>query len=193
MIGAKSDAETCGIEPARRLSANVELRQDAFAKRLVTDGPGERIVAVDVGPGDTEELIRADLFIVSCGAVNSAALLLRSGVGNSSGLVGRNYMAHLATMFSAYRWDDVDAGPHRFQKTIGINDYYLANGSRPYPLGHIQSQGTIHPEMVWGGASRSQQLGLKLAVKIHRGSLKHWTRHSMQWLTMSEDLRVCLF
>jgi choline dehydrogenase-like flavoprotein len=188
MIGAKSDAETCGIEAARKMSANVELRQGVLAKQLVTDPSGERVVAVDVVTGDMPQRIHADLFVVSCGAVNSAALLLRSGVANSSGLVGRNYMAHLATMFSAYRWDDVDAGPHKFQKTIGINDYYLASGARPYPLGHIQSQGTIHPEMVWGGASAPQKLGLTFAVKIHSGSLRHWTNHSIQWLTMTEDL-----
>jgi len=188
MIGAKSDAETCGIEPARQSSADVEVREGTFARRLLTDASGTRVVAVDVVSDDQEGRIEADLFVVSCGAVNSAALLLRSNVANSSGLVGRNYMAHVATMFSAYRWDDVDAGPHKFQKTIAINDYYRANGHRPYPLGHIQSQGTIHPEMVWGGAPPLLKLGLKIVVGTFPKSLKHWTDHSIQWLTMSEDL-----
>jgi choline dehydrogenase-like flavoprotein len=91
-------------------------------------------------------------------------------------------------MFSAYRWEDVEAGPHRFQKTIAINDYYRANGTRGYPLGHIQSQGTIHPEMVWGGAPALFKLGLKIVVSTFPGSLKNWTDHSIQWLTMTEDL-----
>ena len=58
--------------------------------------------------GDVER-VSAPLFIVSCGAVNSAALLLRSasdahpdGLANSSGLVGRRYMAHLATMMQGF-------------------------------------------------------------------------------------------
>jgi choline dehydrogenase-like flavoprotein len=187
-IGAKSDAETCGLEPARKASATVELRESTIAQRLVTDGSGKRVVAVDVVSGDIEQRIHGDVFIVSCGAVNSAALLLRSNVGNSSGLVGRNYMAHVTTMFSAYRWDDVEAGPHRFQKTIAINDYYRANSSRSYPLGHIQSQGTIHPEMVMGGAPPLLKLGLKIVVGTFPGSLKNWTDHSIQWLAMTEDL-----
>ena len=193
MIGAKSDAETCGLAPAREESPCIELRESTLATRLNTDASGKRIVSVDVitGTGEAgtvQTRIHAGLFIASCGAVNSAALLLRSGIGNSSGLVGRNYMAHVATMFSAYRWDDVDAGPHKFQKTIAINDYYRANGSRPYPLGHIQSQGTIHPEMVWGGAPPLLKLGLKIVVGTFPGSLKNWTDHSIQWLTMTEDL-----
>jgi choline dehydrogenase-like flavoprotein len=194
MIGAKSDAETCGLLPAREQSSRVEVRERTMAARLVTDGSGKRVVAVDVISDGVEERIYADLFIVSCGAVNSAALLLRSGNGkpgglaNSSGLVGRNYMAHVTTMFSAYRWDDVAAGPHDFQKTIAINDFYEANGAHSYPLGHIQSQGTIHPDMVQGGAPPLLKLGLKVVLGVFPRSLKQWTDHSIQWLAMTEDL-----
>lgn len=191
MIGAKSDAETCGVGPARE-SPNVELRERTIATRLVTDESGKRVVAVDVLTDGSRERIHANLVVVSCGAVNSAALLLRSGDGrglaNSSGLVGRHYMAHVTTMFSAYRWEDVAAGPHGFQKTIAINDYYRATDLRPYPLGHIQSQGTIHPEMVQGGAPPLLKLGLKIVLRVFPGSLRNWTEHSIQWLAMTEDL-----
>jgi len=194
MIGAKSDAETCGLLPACRESSRVEVRERTLATRLITDPSGKRVIAVDVLTDGREHRIHADLFVMSCGAVNSAALLLRSGNGkpgglaNSSGLVGRNYMAHVTTMFSAYRWDDVLAGPHGFQKTIAVNDFYRANGSRPYPLGHIQSQGTIHPEMVQGGAPPLLKLGLAAVLSVFPRSLKEWTDHSIQWLAMTEDL-----
>jgi choline dehydrogenase-like flavoprotein len=180
------------MQSARRESSNVELREHTSAVRLVTDSSGTKVVAVDVVTNGAPDRIHADVFIVSCGAVNSAALLLRSrdgqGLANSSGLVGRNYMAHVTTMFSAYRWEDVGTGPHGFQKTIALNDFYDADGSRAYPLGHIQSQGTIHPEMVWGGAPPLLKLGLKLVVGAFPGSLKNWTDHSIQWLAMTEDL-----
>jgi choline dehydrogenase-like flavoprotein len=190
MIGAKGDAESCGIRPAREWP-NVELRERTMATALVTDGSGKRVIAVDVVTNGRTERIHADVIVVACGAVNSAALLLRSGDGglaNSSGLVGRNYMAHVTTMFSAYRWDDVDTGPHAFHKTIAINDFYRASASRPYPLGHIQSQGSIHPEMVRGGAPPLLKLGLKAVLTVFPRSLKHWTDHSIQWLAMTEDL-----
>jgi choline dehydrogenase-like flavoprotein len=191
LLGAKSDAETCGMTPALR-SPNVTLMDQTMATRLVTDPTGRRVIAVDVVRHGQAERIHADLFIVSCGAVNSAALLLRSGNGhglaNGSGLVGRNYMAHVTTMFSAYGSDSVADGPHAFQKTIAINDYYRPSASRPYPLGHIQSQGAIQPEMVHGGAKPWMKLGLKIVLSAFPDSLRGWTQRSIQWLAMTEDL-----
>jgi choline dehydrogenase-like flavoprotein len=187
MLGAKSDAETCGIAPAREWP-NVQLRERTQATRLVTNAAGTRISGVEVVTDGRQERLDADLVVVACGAVNSAALLLRSGVANRSGLVGRRYMAHVTTMFSAYRWEEVGAGPHDFHKTMAINDYYRAAGARPYPLGHIQSQGTIHPAMVQGGAPALLKLGLKAVLSLFPGSLRNWTDHSIQWLAMTEDL-----
>ena len=191
MIGAKGDAESCGIRPAREWP-NVVVRERTLATRLITDPSGTRVVAVEVSIDGRTERIHADVIVMACGAVNSAALLLRSGasagLANSSGLVGRHYMAHVTTMFSAYRWDAVDAGPHAFHKTIAINDYYRASAARPFPLGHIQSQGSIHPEMVRGGAPPMLKLGLTGVLGVFPGSLKHWTDHSIQWLAMTEDL-----
>lgn len=192
MIGAKSDSETCGIEPARQMSSNVHLEEHTLATRLVTDPPGTRVVAVDVETRGTPRRISGDLFIVSCGAVNSAALLLRSGNGsrglaNSSGLVGRNYMAHVTTMYSAYGWRDVKAGPHDFQKTVAINDYYRPGAGR-YALGHIQSQGTIQPELIFGGAPQKYHRWIRMVHRLRPTAFKEWTDRSMQWLAMTEDL-----
>ena len=192
-IGAKADAETCGIQPAREMCPNLHLEEHTFASRLVTDPAGKRVVAVDVETKGTPRRIHGDLFVAACGAVNSAALLLRSGnngagLANSSGLVGSNYMAHLTTMYSAYGWKDAKSGPHDFQKTIAINDYYRAGNGAPYPLGHIQSQGAIHPEMIFGGAPKQFRLGVAIVRGIAPWSFKHWTDHSMQWLAMTEDL-----
>src|SRR4029079_15700601 len=96
--------------------------------------------------------VEAPVMIVSCGAVNSAALLLRSataahpnGLANSSGLVGRRYMAHLATMtqgFHPFRKNETV-----FQKTVAINDFYFRGPDSPFPLGQIQSQGRTHGVM----------------------------------------------
>ena len=63
-----------------------------------------------------EERYSADVVVVSCGAVNSAALLLRSasdrhprGLANSSDVVGRHYMAHINSGVIAI---SQDAQPH---------------------------------------------------------------------------------
>jgi choline dehydrogenase-like flavoprotein len=185
-IGAKSDAETCGILPARE-SGHVEVRERTLATRLVSDRARRRVVAVEVETDGTRSRIEGDLFIVSCGAVNSAALLLRSDVANSSRLAGRHYMAHVTTMYSAVGWGDVKSGPHDFHKTVAINDFYRAGGGRSYPLGHIQSQGSIHPEMIIGGAPNVFERGVRIVNRLRPRSFKDWTDHSSQWLAMTED------
>ena len=73
-----------GIAPAREIDPQLHLAEHTFAARLVTDPSGTRVEAVDVETDGTSNRIHGDLFIVSCGAVNSAALLLRSGRGGTA-------------------------------------------------------------------------------------------------------------
>jgi choline dehydrogenase-like flavoprotein len=125
---AKSEADVCCVRPALAHS-NVTLWTNATAERLLTDPSGRRIESVDVRRNGDVVRVHAPIVIASCGAVNSAALLLRSasdkhpaGLANSSGLVGTRYMAHLATMMQGFH-------PFRrnstvFQKTVAINDFY---------------------------------------------------------------------
>ena len=92
-IHAKSDADVCGIQPVLG-APNVDVWTDTFAERLLTGDSDSRVEAVELSRGGSRQKVHAELFVVSCGAVNSAALLLRSGNGrgdglaNSSGLVG---------------------------------------------------------------------------------------------------------
>lgn len=71
----------------------------------------------------------ADIVAVSCGAINSAALLLRSandkhpnGLANSSGVVDRHYMRHNNSAFMAV---SKRPNPTMFRKTLGLNDFYF--------------------------------------------------------------------
>jgi choline dehydrogenase-like flavoprotein len=180
-IGAKSDAETCGVRPALEAS-NVELWTNANARRLLTDRRGQKVAAVEVEHNGETVRVDASYVIVSCGAVNSATLLLRSGgdahprgLANSSGLVGRRYMAHLATMmqgFTPLRRNDIV-----FQKTVAINDFYLRGPGTRYPLGHIQSQGRTHGVM-------AQTVVPWIPVEAY----DWWVARGVDWLVMSEDL-----
>ncbi len=180
-IHAKSDADVCAVRPATA-TGNVTLWVNAMARRLVTDASGKKIAAVEIERGGAVEKIAAPLVIVSCGAVNSAALLLRSatdrhpnGLANSSGLVGRRYMAHLATMmqgFHPFRINDTV-----FQKTVAINDFYLKGRRVTYPLGQIQSQGRTHGVM-------AQTVVPQAPLWIYDA----WVARGVDWLAMTEDL-----
>jgi len=184
-IHAKSDAEVCGIAPALE-QPNVTLWTQTHAQRLVPDSTGRKIEAVEVERDGATIKIGASLFVVSCGAVNSAALLLRSahdthpaGVANSSGLVGARYMAHLATMLQGFH-------PFRdnqtvFQKTVAINDFYFRGPGTRFPLGHLQSQGRTHGIM-------AKVVGDTMVPGIPLWAYNAWVSRGMDWLAMSEDL-----
>jgi choline dehydrogenase-like flavoprotein len=98
--GNKSDAENRAVRPALE-SPTVRLLLGAYVRRLHTSPDGHTVTFAEAQVGERTVRIEAKTFVVSGGAVNSAALLLRSandqhpnGLGNSSGQLGRNYMAH---------------------------------------------------------------------------------------------------
>ncbi len=180
-IHAKSDAEVCAVRPATA-NPNVTLWTNAVARRLITDASGRKVESVEIERNKRVEKVSAPLVIVSCGAVNSAALLLRStsnvharGLANSSGLVGKRYMAHLATMmqgFHPFRLNDTV-----FQKTVAINDFYWKGPNSTYPLGQIQSQGRTHGIMAQS-----------VVPQIPLWAYDAWVARGVDWLAMTEDL-----
>jgi choline dehydrogenase-like flavoprotein len=189
-IRRKSDAEVCGVEPAAR-HANVSVITGAMAQRLVTDAPGRRVQSVEIERDGQSTRVTGDVFVVSCGAVNSAALLLRSatdrhpdGLANSSGMVGTRYMAHLSTMIEGVGWR---VNRDEFQKTLAINDYYLRGPTTSYPLGHIQSQGRTDAVMakVVGDGWRYKFIEMR---HIPLWAYQKWVSRATDWLAMTEDL-----
>jgi choline dehydrogenase-like flavoprotein len=120
--------------------------------------------------------------VVSCGAVNSAALLLRSsesgvsGLANQSGLVGRHYMINNNTiMLSIDPWR---RNRTVFQKTLYVNDFYLKGNARhQFPLGFIQLIGKVQAPM------------LKPQTRfVPTFLLKELANRSVDWWLSSEDL-----
>jgi choline dehydrogenase-like flavoprotein len=184
-LRTKSDAEVCCVAGALG-RANVTLWTNARAERLLTTADGSRVEAVEVVRDGRPMRVEAGLVVVSCGAVNSAALLLRSanaqhpnGLANSSGLVGRRYMAHQATMISAFRWRPRNTSV--FQKTVAVNDWYLQGPTGGAPLGQIQSQGRTDAIVLRTQAPRQYRW-------IPMFMWERWAEGAVDWLAMSEDL-----
>jgi len=114
--------------------------------------------------------------------VNSAALLLKSasdqhpgGLANTSGLVGRNYMAHINSGVIAI---SQAPNPTKFQKTLGINDYYWGADDADLPLGHIQMLGKSDRHILRAGAPWFAP-GLALG---------YVARHAIDFWITTEDL-----
>ena len=181
LVQAKADAQVVCVDPALE-HPNVSLLTGAYVERLVTSESGREVTEVRVVRDGVPETYSADVVVVSCGAVNSAALLLRSasdrhpdGLANASGVVGRNYMCHLNSMLLAVSRDE---NPTRFQKTWGLNDFYYESAESDFPMGHISMIGKTDSSILRAGAPR-------LAPGW---TLEKMAEHTLSFWLTSEDL-----
>jgi choline dehydrogenase-like flavoprotein len=181
LLDAKADAQTSCVDPALRHS-NVRLLTGAKVERLETSATGREVTRVVVTREGRSEAYGADLVIVACGAINSAALLLRSandrypkGLANGSGVVGRHYMCHNNSAMLAV---SIRPNPTKFQKTLALNDFYFGSDDWEYPLGHIQMLGKSDADMLKADAPPTTPLAV----------LEQMARHSIDFWLTSEDL-----
>jgi choline dehydrogenase-like flavoprotein len=181
LVKAKSDAHTICVEPALE-HANVTLLTNAYVSRLETNASGSEISTVQVERNGMQESYSANLIVLSCGAINSAALLLRSandkhpkGLANSSDMVGRHYMGHNnSVLFAISRHPN----PTVFQKTLAVNDFYFASKEWDFPMGHISFVGKFDANMFAAGAP---------PFAPHM-TLDFIAKHSLDFWLTSEDL-----
>src|SRR3954452_6522748 len=172
LTDGKADAHVRCVRPALE-HPNVTLLRHAKVEQLVASGREVTRVVVD-RKGRREEY-SADVVVVSAGAVNSAALLLKSGLANSSGQLGRNYMAHIN---SGVIGISGTPNPTKFQKTLGVNDYYWGADDSPLPLGHIQMLGKSDRNILRAGAPW-------FAPGV---ALDYMSRHAIDFWLTTEDL-----
>jgi choline dehydrogenase-like flavoprotein len=173
----KMDAESCGLAEALRYP-NVDLRENAKVERLLMEPDGKRLVGVEVTSGGERQDVSAKIVILSAGAVNSAALLLASrdgGIANRSDAVGRHFMNHNCSAVLAI--DPRAENDSVYQKTLGINDFYLDDGRGGPPLGNIQLLGRVTTPILKSNLPRIPEWALSLL-----------SRRSVDWYAMSEDL-----
>ncbi len=151
LVCAKADGEMNGARHAVK-HANVTLMTGANVNRILTNSSGRAVSGIETKFGDKTKIFKGDIVVVSCGAINSAALLLRSandkhprGLANSSEQVGRNYMFHLLGFMVTVSKKPT---PRVFEKTLGLNDFYWGEKDYQYPMGNVQSTGEVFPDML---------------------------------------------
>jgi choline dehydrogenase-like flavoprotein len=80
----------------RALAAGAEIRANSFVHSFELD-PHGRVEAVVYRQGGIDIRQRCQAVFLCGGAIETPRLLLHTGLANSSGQVGRNFMAHVAT------------------------------------------------------------------------------------------------
>jgi choline dehydrogenase-like flavoprotein len=181
LVDAKGDADLCAMRPALN-SPTVRLLTRAEVRSLNLASDGATVESLSVMRDGQALTVHPERVVVAAGAVNTAALLLRSrttahpaGVANGSGMVGRNYMAHTCSFVVGVR-------PGRdpqivFQKTIGVNDWYEAGPDNQFPLGNVQALGKLT-----GPTIKAARRWVPVAV------LDWFTRRSVDLFVETEDL-----
>ena len=179
-VDAKGDAENRCLRPAL-LAGNVTLETGVKALRLLASPDGRRVEGVEVEHRGRVEIRRAPVVVLAAGAINSAALLLRSahakhrrGLANGSGQVGRNYMAHNPTAVMAVGLAPTGVG---YQKTFAVNDYYFGMPGYDMPMGNLQMLGKLQAGMLTADVPF-----------MPRAAMDALASRSLDWYVMSEDL-----
>ncbi len=178
---SKADSHVVGVKEAVKYP-NVSLETDNLVERLETDPTGREVKKVVVDRGGEQVEYSADIVVVCCGAINSAVLLQKSfgdahpnGLANSSGVVGRHYMAHNNSAMIAL---SKRPNPTIFGKTFGLNDFYYGSDEFEFPMGHIQMLGKSDPAMFREDAP-------KFAPGF---TLEYLAKHALDFWMTSEDL-----
>jgi choline dehydrogenase-like flavoprotein len=181
LVYAKSDAQVLGVDLALEYP-NVGLMTKAYVERLETSESGREITGVVVRQNGATATYTGDIVVVSCGAINSAALLLRSandrhprGLANGSDTVGRHYMGHVNSVLMAI---SKCPNPVVFQKTLSVNDFYFGADDWEYPMGHISFVGKLDGVTLSAGAPAIAP-GFTLDLMAN---------HSLDFWLTSEDL-----
>ena len=186
LVHAKSDAEVIAVRPVLD-RANLTLLTGAEVTRLETDDSGRTVTGVVVSRDGNREVYRADIVAVCAGAANSAKILLNSagdrhprGLANGSDQVGRNYMFHNCLAVVALSKEKNDT---IFQKTLGINDFYLGAKDYQWPIGNIQMIGKSNAEAMRGEKP-------KLTKLSPEWTLSDVAEHAVDFWLTTEDLPV---
>ena len=159
---------------------SVRLETGCKVTRLVTGASG-RIEGAEYIKDSRPRRITAKTVVLSAGAVNSVALLLRSandsfptGLANRSDQVGRNFMNH--NTHAVMSLHPFRKNPSIYQKTLCFNDFYLSGGPSGEPLGNIQLLGKITAPI------------LASQVRLPGPAARWLAGRSIDWYLMSEDL-----
>ena len=131
-VNAKNGTQNT-VMPKALVTGNCELKTDCMTKEILTDARGRATGVAYYDENDHLQEQTVDIVVVSCGANESARLLLNSksslfpnGLGNRYDWVGRNLQGHAYTgacgLFDFEVYDDIGPGA-----SIAICDFNHGN------------------------------------------------------------------
>jgi gluconate 2-dehydrogenase alpha chain len=185
-FGCPIEAKGDPIAPLRNAlrTGRCEVRPESYAVDVVLDGSGKQARGVRYLDVDgTEHEVSARHVVLAAGAFETPRLLLRSGVGNSSGLVGRYLMYHFQTYTLGLFPFRMHA--YRGRAVTHLHDDFLAPDREALAAARDAGLPYFRGGIVEHGGS-----GFPLMEAIHTGPGRH---HSAAMLRSSMRDRMAAF
>ncbi len=144
------------------LTGNLQLQSETRAVKILTNASGTSVTGIQViGPDGKLQTFTADRYVLGMSPIEDARLCFLSstaGIGNSSGMVGRNLTFHFQTL-AAGIWNQRVHGHRGRTVTHGISDFRGTPGDPNHPMGGVVEFGA--PDNVIGEAlDYFNQIGL---------------------------------
>jgi choline dehydrogenase-like flavoprotein len=187
------DAELFGVDRALAPSAPgaipAVLRSGAVVEALHVDASGREVKGVEARIGADRWLFQGQQVVLAAGAINSAAILLRSagdrhpaGLANGSGQVGRNLMKPQLTAI-LQRASAPNSG--RYAPALGLTDFYWGDKNVEYALGSIRNGGGVLQDPLFAESPPLLSLVSRL---LPDGALEWLADRSITWWAMTAVL-----
>jgi len=188
--GAKASADITYL--AHALRNRVEVWPRCRVREVTTNGNGMATGVVYFDADGIERSQSAEIVILACNGVGTPRLLLNSkssehpeGLGNSSGLVGKNFMCHpYAAIYGVFD-DLIDTykGPHN---NIWSHQFYESDASRGFVRGFIyesiRGYGPVGTGLIGTALNR-----IRWGSKHHDDYRRHFN-HTTFLMSICEDL-----
>jgi choline dehydrogenase-like flavoprotein len=187
------DAELFGVEralsPSSPEAIPAVLRCGAVVEALHVDASGREVKGVEARIGADRWLFQGQQVVLAAGAINTAAILLRSagdrhpaGLANGSGQVGRNLMKPQLTAI-LQRASAPNSG--RYAPALGLTDYYWGDKNVDYALGSIRNGGGVLQDPLFAESPPLLSLVSRL---LPDGALEWLADRSITWWAMTAVL-----
>lgn len=176
-VNAKGSTAVTAIRPAL-LTGNLRLLTECFVFNITTDTTGTRVTGVEyIDPAGKRQFQKGKLVILACNAIESARLCLLSetgkhpnGLGNSSGLVGKNLTFH--TMVTAGGIFPERMHGHRGRQTVMVLDDFNPSPTRPPLKGDFSTLMGGNTELAAGIQPIEEASYLPLTGEMHKLYMK---------------------
>jgi choline dehydrogenase-like flavoprotein len=188
-VDPSGDAELFGVDRALAPNGAITVRTGTEVTRLHVNPSGTEVRGVEANVAGQNWLFMAHHVVLAAGAINTAAILLRSatdhhprGLSNGSDQVGRNLMNPQLTSILQLA---AEPNSGRYSRSLGVSDFLWGDKNVSFPLGTLQTGGGVLQDALFSESPPVLSLVTKLLPNM---GLEQLAARSVSWWALSPVL-----